>query len=422
MQLDPHNQFAPQIAPLSGQDFENIVASCYLYLGYFVTRNLSVLFEKQSAAEIDVLASLITPMNEVRIAIECKGQTPSFNDLRKFATTRAIIEDSYSHLSLVAYGASSIRTEHLGFAKKMNVTLLRKDDLSKNILPILWADGQLRQDRIVILNRYLAIFSIQDFLLKDTFSLIGDIEIKRMIARYKKYLYQELWAISDPVAQIEDAFDKAQGEFNGFTASIAAKLGVNLQNQLDNPTNPIIQLAMFLELEHRVFNLYGIARCSILARTDEGRELIVNRTPSIRDAINDLCDHNASIGKFGLFIFRFIYLWGAQIKKDAGFEEFEYEQMANECGISKENAKSFVRIIYNVYSSGGNLFHDDAGVFFMKYVPAAFRGLGRIHRESIDLARYNGQNVLFPVRETANRGMCNTCLNRIGGIAGLRFG
>lgn len=418
MQLDINQSFASQISPLQGRRFENIVASCYYYLGYYVNRNLTVRFSKQTAAEIDVLASLITPLNELRIAIECKGQTPSFNDLRKFSTVKTIIGNDNIELDLVAYGANDIRAEHLQFSKLLDINLLKKDDLSKTVLPILWGNGQLVQQRIGWINRYMAIFTIQDYFLDNVYSNITIPDVKKEFGEYIRFLYSDLWSVKDPVMQINLAFDGAQNKFNGFTDKVARRYGSTANNQANYPNIPEVQLAMFLELEHRTFNLVGIARCSILARSQNGRNIITERTPAIREALNTLCEYNMSITKFCTFIYRWIYLWGGVTLKQHNFQEVEYSCIANECGISVENVKQFIQVLRDIYSMGNNLFYVDANKEFFKYVPAPFRALGKIHRNSTN-QEYTGLNLF--TEDSRNLVMLNNSLASIGGSNGLRF-
>ena len=419
MQLNPEERFAPQIYPLLGKEFENIVAASYYYLGYFINRNLTVKIAKQTAAEIDVLASLITPLNETRIAIECKGQTPSFNDLRKFSTIRTIIGSDNIDLSLAAYGANDIRSEHLAFSSKLSIKLFKKKDVSKIVLPILWADGQLVKERIFWINRYLSVFTAKDYLFNTVYESIQDQCIKKEISKYRRYLFSDLWSISNPVDQINNSFEKAQNEFNNFTEKIANRLGTNANSQVSNPTDEIVQLAMLLELEHRVLNLVGITRCSILARTQHGRDIITERTPTIRNILNALCDYNMSIMKFCPFMFRWIYLWGGIIIKSNNLEEKEYQLIANESGISVVNAKQFIQVIKEIYSSGNSLFYESNSKLFFKYIPAVFRTIGKIHRKSIAHEVYDGINLFF--EDNANENIANICLSSIGGIEGLKF-
>jgi hypothetical protein len=322
-------------------------------------------------------------------------------------------------LNLFAYGANDIREEHLNFSKLLKIKLFKKEDLSKKVLPILWATGQLVQDRIHWINRYLAIFSVHDYLLETTLGGINELENKKEISKYKRFLYSELWSVPNPIDQLNIAFEKAQNDFHNFTSRIAQAYNTNTNHEITDPTNPIVQLAMLLELEHRIFNLIAIARCSIIARSQHGRGVIIERSPRIRGAINNLCDYNMSISKFCNFIFRWFYLWGGVIMKSNQLEELEYGLLANECGISKENVKQFINVIKEIYSAGSNLFYEDNTKLFFKYIPAYFRYIGKLHRLSLLPETYENMEIFH--EDDANETMANICLTPIGGVAALRF-
>jgi len=156
--LDPNAPLADQIRDLGGAHFEHLVAAAYLHLGYFPFRNIVATVQKQTAAEIDVLATMVTPLSEVRVAVECKGETPSFNDLRKFSSLDRILKDPIP--KLVAYGDDDLRAEHLKFAGLLGIELHRKLDVRKLILPILGGETAIRRGRASLFNRYLAVFAL----------------------------------------------------------------------------------------------------------------------------------------------------------------------------------------------------------------------------------------------------------------------
>lgn len=419
MQLDPNSPFATQVNPVMGNDFENIVASCYFYLGYHVERNLTVRVANQAAAEIDVLASMITPLFESKIAVECKGATPSFNDLRKFSTVDQILRSDNISVKLAAYGSNSIREEHIKFASILGINLMKKEDLSKKVLPILWNRGTFRLDRIRVINRYLAVFQIKDYYHQTVYGRIADPEIKREIGKYIRFLKGEIWSVADPVVQLELCFEKAKNDFWGFTDNIAKRLGTTAAAQVINPRDETVELAMLLELEHRIINLYAITRTSILARTESGRRAITERTPAIRNALNSLCDHNVTISQFPNFIFRYFFLWGGTILKQGNLQRKEMLILATECGISIEVAESFMTILKEIYQTGNNLFSNHPNKEFFKYVPSAFRSLGAFHRKSINPEIYNNMQIFF--EDAKYETMLNASLVDIGGSAGLRF-
>ncbi len=419
MQLNPEIPFSTQVNNLSGNDFEKIVASSLYYSGYHVDRNLTFGINKETVAEIDVVATLITPLNEIRIAIECKGANPSFNDLRKFSSIRKLLSLKEYFVELIVFGSNNTRPEHDKIADLLEIKLLKKSDLSKLVLPILWGTGELRSERTTWLNRYLAIYTIEDFYLKSVIDSIQNRELKKLFTGYRKYLQSDLWSITDPIAQLNDSFEKAQNEYNGFTNTIAIREGTTAYQQVTNPNNQIVQSAMLLELKHRVMNLNAIARCSIIAKTRQGREVISERTPVIRDSLNKLCDYNLSPSEFINFITRFIYLWGGIILKiDENGANKDLHQIAKETGISDENALEYLKLLFKIYQSGDGLFINNDQRFFMKYIPSALRALGLRHRKSVFGADYNES--LF-TQDNLNDGLLNESLIEIGGNDNLIF-
>lgn len=385
MQLNPESPFSTQVSNLKGEEFEQIVAASFYYSGYHIDRNLIFSINKETVAEIDVVASLITPLNEIRIGIECKGANPSFNDLRKFSTVKQLISQSNYFVDLILFGSNSTRQEHEELSQLLEIKLLKKKDLSKLILPILWDTGELRDERITWLNRYLSIYTIEDYYLNDVIKSIDDQNIKKRFTAYKKYLYSDLWSIKDPILQLQDAFEKAQDEFKNFTNTIAEHYNTTAYKEIRKPQNEVVQAAMLLELRHRIINVNALARCSIKAKSKQGREVLLERTPAIRDALNRLCDYNLSPSKFINFITRFIFLWGGAILKTDGniAKSEDFRQIAFETGISENSAIEYLKILFRIYNSGDSLFINNNEIFFMKYIPSAYRALGLIHRKSI---------------------------------------
>lgn len=419
MQLNPNIPFSTQVKELKGNDFEKIVASSLQYSGYHIDRNLTFGINKETVAEIDVVATLITPLNEIRIAIECKGANPSFNDLRKFSSVRKLLSLKEYFVELIVFGANNTRPEHEEIASLLEIKLLKKSDLSKLVLPILWGTGELRSERTTWLNRYLAIYTIEDFYTKDIIDSIQNRDLKKKFTGYRKYLQSDLWSINDPIDQLNDSFEKAQNDFKGFSNEIAKNQGTTAYQQVINPDNQLVQAAMFLELKHRVMNLNAIARCSIIAKTRQGRNVISERTPAIRDALNKLCDYNLSPSKFINFVSRFIFLWGGIILKDKENGVYkDLHQIAKETGISDENALEYLKILFRIYQSGSGLFINNNERFFMKYVPSSLRALGLRHRKSVFGADYDKS--LF-TQDAANDNLLNESLMEIGGNVNLIF-
>lgn len=419
MQLSLDVPFSTQINNLSGSDFEHIVAASLYYSGYHINRNLILGINRETVAELDVVATIITPLNEIRIAIECKGSNPSFNDLRKFSSVKHLLSFDEYFIELIVFGANNTRSEHEQVSKQLNIKLLKKGDLSKLVLPILWGTGELRSERITWVNRYLATYTIEDYYLDKVINSIKNKEIKKVFTRYKKYLLSDLWSIKDPIEQLDDSFEKSQNEYKNFTGKTARKLGTSALNEVRNPKNQIVQAAMYLETLHRILNLYSIARCSIIARTRQGREVISERTPRIREALNNLCDYNLSAQEFLNFTTRFVFLWGGiilKIKSDGKYGDLH--QIAKETGISDENAMKYLKILYRIYNSGSGLFINNKERFFLKYVPSATRYLGLYHRKSVYGKEFDKS--LFN-QDKQNKNILNEALEKMQGNSDLIF-
>jgi hypothetical protein len=384
MQLDSSKAFSEQIENLKGTKFEHIVAACYLYLGYHVERNINFGINKQQVGEIDVLGLKITPLNEIQVLAECKGRHPSFNDLRKFGAFKSLIKNDHSLIDLIAYGSDSMNNEHEKIANRLDITLVRKSDISKKVLPILWGTGELISERITEINKYLILFEIEDKHI-EVKSSIEDSSLKSEFNSYHKYLFTDLWSISDPITQLENSFEHAKDDYHNFATKVAENRGVKISDEVRRPTDKVVQLAIYLELKHRILNTVAISRATISARTKTGREAITERTPVIQSVLNSLCDYNVSPNKFLVFVYRWIFLWGGAFKKQDGSVKQELEILCEEVGVSKRNGEFFLEILKEIYGSGSNLVFENSEILFFKFVPATFRALGLKYREMLGL-------------------------------------
>lgn len=379
MQLDPQKPFSSQIKNLKGQDFEHIVAACYLYLGYFVERNVHYGIDKQQIGELDLVGFKITPLHEIQVVVECKGRHPSPTDLRTFASYKQIMKNDYSLVDLIAYGSDAVNDFHYKIASKLDVKLIKKSDLSKKVLPIVWKSGELVQNRITEINKILLVFDVIDKHKEIRSDATGD--LRKEVNGYFKYLETDLWSISNPIEQLENSFSYAKDEFYNFSSKIADIQGKRISTEVRRPSDKFVQLAIYLELKHRILNVLAISRATIVARTDLGRNAITERTPSIRDALNSLCDYNIEPNKFLIFIFRWIFLWGGAFKKENSSIDKELGLLCDEVGISLQNGRDFLEIFRAIYSAGASLFFENSEIIFFKYVPASFRAIGLKYRE-----------------------------------------
>jgi hypothetical protein len=55
---------------------------------------------------------------------------------------------------------------------------------------------------------------VHDYLLETTLGGINELENKKEISKYKRFLYSELWSVPNPIDQLNIAFEKAQNDFH----------------------------------------------------------------------------------------------------------------------------------------------------------------------------------------------------------------
>ncbi len=415
MQLVPQEQLNPQISDLKGKYFEHVVAASYSYIGYTVFRNIILYVEKQKVTEIDVVAYILTPFKEISLAVECKGATPKFNELRKFSSTRKILTPNPDQL--IVFGDNDLRDEHNEFSKLLNIKLLKKEDLTKFVLPILWGYSDIRESRIKKLNRFLAVYEIQDYLTYNVLNEENNNEVKKEIRRYIRYLKGYFWNLEKPKEQMESCFTKSRNDFNSFSEQISLMLDTTISSEMNSPENTTVQLAMYLELYHRILNLHSIVRFTVKIGTTIGRESLLDLEHSyLRRIINDMCDNTKVLRSFLPFIHRWLFIWGGCILKSK--EETEYRLLAEECGISVKTVKLFISFIRRVYRGADTsmIYENDEKLFF-KYIPAPFRGLGKIHRCS-----YNEyEDITLFNEDEKNIELLEKCLTSSGGVENLKF-
>jgi hypothetical protein len=89
----------------------------------------------ETVAEADVFASLMTPLREQRVVLECKGGQPKPTDIRKFAPMRSLLYPSPDELLLVVrHGYADNRK---ALAAKLGVRVIERTNLAYYSLPLL---------------------------------------------------------------------------------------------------------------------------------------------------------------------------------------------------------------------------------------------------------------------------------------------
>jgi hypothetical protein len=98
---------------------------------------------------------------------------------------------------------------------------------------------------------------------------------------------------------------------------------------------------------------------------------------------------------FPSFLSVLAMLLGGAIRTGDGNKELEIRQMARECCTTVEAIETYLDVIWATYTSdsAAGMIQSSDGMDFFKYVPAAFRAIGLIHRQSVGLL--GGDDRLF---------------------------
>lgn len=257
--------------------------------------------------EIDVFASLHTPLKENRIIFECKGGEPTFKDVRNLHSLYSIIDPKPDSCVIVCKDGTKKNRKDL--AEKLGIHILEKSDLVKWLLPLL-AGGSQREVATKQINRWMAYFKVHRFL---TDKAADNPDSKQQ----NRFLKQVLWWKADPIEQANLSFEKARKEFLNTTSNLAKRINVDLKNCLKEANDDRIEGAMFVELFHRMMNMYAVTRCSLHFHTKLGREDLLGAFgPSLRDSIVKIGGAPRLLFGFPSFFQYWIAHWGGVVLKN----------------------------------------------------------------------------------------------------------
>lgn len=409
MQLDPNNTAHKQIKDLSRTDLEDVVAATLHAAGYLVFPDIIIQHENEQIGQIDVFATVQTPLKESRIILECKGGKATPKDILQFASLKKYIKPNPDLAMIIAHNNTA--QARINFAEEVGIELLKKSSIVRFILPALGGSG-MRPDRIKYLNRYLASIDVQRYLIQQT---TNDSNIREQYISLSRIL----WGIPDPLEQVEESKKRYSGEL---VKQIALRLNTSYTECLAQAENDVVEATIYLEAIHRIINLYSIVRAALHSqRFLDADEFIEKFGRNLRSAMLQITKTPQFIYGFPSFFQHWVFVWGGFICNE--HEKYELEQMAAECGIRIEAVESYFKAIKFTYSgsSGSSLFAKWNNIKILKFVPAAFRALGMRHRKAINDIKYK-KMTFFSTEQDQNYDIAlNRALKSSGGVESLRF-
>ncbi|MDX2005062.1 MAG: hypothetical protein SFU83_07265 [Meiothermus sp.] len=415
MQLDPTTALSPQLAGIGGNKLEMLTASVFASIGYTVFRGLIIEYGGQQAAEIDVFASLMTPFRETRMMVECKGGNLKPQEIRQFASLSVLVDEPPDSLLMVC--KHNQKQAILDLAGRLGVSVLERINLTYLTLPILGGANQ-RDEKTRRLNGYIASQLIYDY-------LMGYTTQNSLLKDYKRFLLSRLWLEKTPLQQVKTSFDAHQNDFKNVTEQVAKIKNTTALASSMAAQDDEIEGAMFLELLHRVMNVYAICRLAIHCVNREDPNFVVTTPeilPEVRSTITTLSAYPLYLGRFIPFFQNFLFKWGGVLYLPE--KGFELERMGAEVGIPGDVAENFLDTIDTLFSSGRKMMHSypnglSARIRFFAYVPGAFRGLGYCHRLALDNAKYSQAS--FFNHDSNYYVALNRALHNVGGYSGLKL-
>ena len=412
MQFEADLGLEKQLKDLEGGNLlEDIVASTLSHLGYTVFPNLKISMDGENICEIDVFASLHTPLKENRILFECKGGEPNFKDIRNLHSLYSVIAPKPDRCIIVCKDGTKQNRKDL--AEKLGIYILEKSDLVKWLLPLL-GGGVSREEAIKQINRWIAYFQVHRF-------LSGKATENPDSKKQKRFLNQELWWKADPIEQAKLSFEKARNDFLNTTAKLAKRLQTNLRDYLKESGDDGLEGAMFMELYHRMMNMYAVTRCSLHFHTKLSRDQLLKAFgPNLRDSIVKIGAAPRLLFGFPAFFQYWIAHWGGVIIKNN--EKNEIEQMAIESKTTTFAIQSYIDVIKATYSSDGSdgCVYDNKEKMFFKYVPGALRALGILNRKNKGLL-ISDSPVFSKKEDGAYIAALERALTEIGGVNALKW-
>jgi len=407
MQLDPKGALKPQIAELRGGDvLEDFVAAALSLAGYTVFPDLHIALDGEDTGQIDVFASIQTPFHESRIIVECKGGEPSFEEIRKFASLRSLLDPAPDLAALICKPTTKVNRDKL--SGPLRVRLIRRTELARLILPLLGGHAK-RAERLTLLNKVMAAFAVFRWLLAQA--------TKRPAKDHLRQLKQEMWWIKEPQQQCEESFRLATETYPRTAAQHAEEKGIDILPYLREANDDELEAAMAVETFHRLLNMYAVTRLALRTQQMMNQtQMVMKYGPRLREAFSAITQNPRDIFGFPAFFEWWIMIWGGVIRKDR--HDDELTQLARECSVPLDMAGRYLEVVRRVYGGGQSMVYESEDLIFFKFVPAAFRGIGKLHRQSIGLIAA-GESVFRA--DDAYRNALDRALSQHGGVAGLKW-
>jgi len=410
MQLDPGAPLSPQLIAVSSTALEQLTAATCASVGYTVFRGLRYEIGGEGAAEVDVFASVFTPWRESRVLFECKGGVPSFNDIRKFASLRHLLEPTPDDLIVIAQQGCPVTRQEL--AQLLGARVVEKTNLTYYVLPLL-GGATLRKERAIELNRYLAWQSVHDY-------LVGKTNSHPTLKQHYRLLLTQLWRVGDPSQQIALSFDAYKNQFPNTSDEVATARGLSAVQAAYDAPNDDIEAAFYVVLLHRLMNAYSVVRYTLFVmQHKDSAHLATMHGSSMAETVSALSAHPRFIYGFPSFLQTFFFVWGGFIYAPRRDEEIS--RMAQECRTSPEAVEQYLLVLEQLFTGAGtSMFQTWTDFWFFKWVPAAFRALGAEHRKALNPTAYSGVQ-FFGTSHPKHADALNRALTAIGGTASLRF-
>jgi len=195
----------------------------------------------------------------------------------------------------------------------------------------------------------------------------------------------ELWWIANAQEQCKRSSEEAKLHY-GTTGKVLKAKNRSIPEYLRRSDDDDVEAAMYVELFHRLVNMYGVTRLAVEFLTRLNREkLFTDLGPQLRNAINKITNDPRILFAFPWFFQYWIMLLGGVLSLKNRDAEVDF--MAQETRTTREAVTCYLDVIETTYSSNDNrsmIFRDNDTLFF-KYIPAAFRGIGLLYRRRANL-------------------------------------
>ena len=410
MQLDPGIPLSPQLDKFSSTSLEQLTAAACASTGFMVMRSVIYEMDGQSVAEVDVFASQFSPWRESRIIFECKGGHPSFQDIRKTASLKRLLEPSPDDIVFLCKKACPSNRKEL--ARLLDTRIIEKNNLTYYILPLI-RGAHLREKRSKFFNRFLAWQLVHDY-------LVSKVSSHPKSNSHLRFLTTKLWRVVDPQEQVNLSFNEYNRSFSDTSDVVATANGTTKALCLKQASDDQVEATFYLHMIHRLMNIYAVVRMAqYIVQHQTPRHLFGAVGPSLQNAVKELSSHPRLMPGLLSFAQHFFYLWGGFLVIDKRAEEVA--AIAEETGSSVKAIKLYLQIIKYTYSGpSSSLFQSMHGLWFMTYVPAAIRALGMKHRLALDPGGYAGVR-FFGAAQPEYEAALDRALVSIGGCSGLLY-